>query len=231
VAAEAAAAALGRTEFVIECLRTRFVCEGWHGRGLDEDAATRTLAYFRSWAAGGPDDVDEWMFVVRILGDHGGSIDWILFGDPVSMICKGASHSARAAAVDPIFAVIEEHRAAHLGLHAACSANDLDIKECPTKARAEERQMAAELPLFTTAPTTVLGVVALLEYLSSPIASIGECDDDRPEPDGSIFTIMSWAQLWTREDLVEATRGFPVHLAAALRTIIGRSLLGEQLRA
>src|ERR1700722_7000692 len=55
-----AAAALGRAEFMIERLRTRYVCEGWHGRGLDEDAAARALAYFRNWSAGGPEDADEW---------------------------------------------------------------------------------------------------------------------------------------------------------------------------
>jgi hypothetical protein len=107
-----AAAALARAEQMIELLRTRHVCEGWHGHGLDEAAAARTLAYFRNWAAGGPDDVDEWMSVVEFLDDHGQSIDWILLGDPGGMICGSASRSARAATLssDPILALIASTR-------------------------------------------------------------------------------------------------------------------------
>jgi hypothetical protein len=209
---------LARAEHMIATLRRSYGSENW--ATADEEAAARTLQYFRACAAG-LDDEEEWGATIEFFGVHGQSFDWIFCGDPVTMIHGMAAHSHRAAMADPVFAVIEEHRAAHLGLHAACLANDLDIKECPNKTAAEERQMAAELPLFTTAPATALGVAALLEYLASPAASIGEDDDDRPEPDGSIFTIMSYAQLWLQEDLADAVRRFPVRMAEALRAIAG----------
>ncbi len=210
---------LARAEHMIAKLPRSYGSENW--ATADDEAAARTLQYFRARAAGLDDDEDEWGATIEFFGVHGQSFEWVFRGDPVTMIHGMAAHSRRAAMADPIFAVIEEHRAAHLGLRAACLANGLDIEECPTKKRAQERQMAAELPLFNTAPTTVFGAAALLEYLSSQVASIGEDDDDRPEPDGSIYTIMSWAQLWQQEDLADAVRRFPVHLAAALRAIEG----------
>ena len=48
-----AKAALARLEQVIETLRTCAVCDGWHPNGLDEAAASRVLAYFRT---GCPED-------------------------------------------------------------------------------------------------------------------------------------------------------------------------------
>jgi hypothetical protein len=76
-----------------------------------------------------------------------------------SPLAASAASALQRAGVDPIFAVMAEHREANLALRDACLANDLDMEECPIMARAYERQLAAELPLFTTAPTTVLGGV------------------------------------------------------------------------
>jgi hypothetical protein len=53
------AAVLDRAEFMIECLRIKYICEGWHGHGLDEDAAARALTYFRGQAAGKRDNANE----------------------------------------------------------------------------------------------------------------------------------------------------------------------------
>jgi hypothetical protein len=39
----------------------------------------------------------------------------------------------------------------------------LDIEDDPNAQRAMDRASDAELPLFTTAPTTIAGAVALLE--------------------------------------------------------------------
>ena len=94
-----AAAALQRLEQVIDTLRTRFVCKGWHPNGLDETAAARALAYFR---AGCPEESDE-DFAERkaafgFVSGHGQSIDWIILGDPVGLICRAAEHSRRALA-------------------------------------------------------------------------------------------------------------------------------------
>jgi hypothetical protein len=129
-----AAATLHRLEQMIDILRTRVVCKGWHPNGLDETAAARTLAYFR---AGFPEESEE-DFVEReavfdFIYGHGQSMDWIILGDPVVLICRAAEHSRRAQLVaptfplsgpDPIFAAIERHRVAAAALYAASEAHD-----------------------------------------------------------------------------------------------------------
>jgi hypothetical protein len=92
-----ARAALARLEQLVETLRTRAVCEGWHPNGLDEAAATRALAYFR---AGCPEESDE-DFAEReaafdFISSHGQSLDWVVGGDPLGLICRAAAHSRRA---------------------------------------------------------------------------------------------------------------------------------------
>ncbi len=122
---------------------------------------------------------------------------------------------AKAAAVDPIFAVIAEHRAAQEDVDASCNATDLDIEEDPNKQRAMDRASGAELPLFTTAPTTIAGVVALLEYMGSDVHETnGEVDDN-----GRCPTVLSYAQGWNNDERAEAAYRFPLHVAAALRLI------------
>jgi threonine aldolase len=81
---------------------------------------------------------------------------------------------AKVAEADPIFAVIAAHRACIAEL---CAINDFvmnasddtvlpeDIDERTNEAN--DRRMDAELILLTTDPTSVAGVVAALEYLSS----------------------------------------------------------------
>lgn len=128
---------------------------------------------------------------------------------------------AVAAEVDPIFTVIAEHRAANIGLYAECEATDVAIEDCPIKTAALERQEAAELPLFTTAPTTLFGAAALLEYLASPASDIGHDPDDYAGEmvDGVQPSLMSYSRLWLKEDLAMAVHQFQFHLAAALRAI------------
>jgi hypothetical protein len=87
-------AILQRFQYVLDALRTRYVCEGW--RGLDEAAATQAFKYFVGLAAGAPADDDEEEFAVRFICDHGQSLDWITSGDPNVMICRMASTSPRA---------------------------------------------------------------------------------------------------------------------------------------
>jgi hypothetical protein len=41
---------LARAEQMIGLLRSRYICDGWHGKGLDEATAERTLRYFRALA-------------------------------------------------------------------------------------------------------------------------------------------------------------------------------------
>jgi hypothetical protein len=106
------AAVFRRVQDAINTLRTCHICEGWK---LDEEGAARTLEYFRGQAAGLPDDMDEWKAAVKFIGDHGQSLDWILWGEANSMVAMLASHSRQArrstsATHDPIFAAIEENR-------------------------------------------------------------------------------------------------------------------------
>jgi hypothetical protein len=91
-------AILARAQQMVDLLRTCYVCEGWHGKGLDEPAAERMLQYFRRQADGAPeDDQDpEWEAAIAFFFDHGQSLDWILVGNPGSMICGAAARSARA---------------------------------------------------------------------------------------------------------------------------------------
>jgi hypothetical protein len=90
-------AMLARAEQIIVLLGGDYVvCEGWK---MDKEAATRTLRYLRKIAAGAPVDDQEWEAACMFFYSHGQSIDWIARGDPGVMICRRASHSARARAL------------------------------------------------------------------------------------------------------------------------------------
>jgi hypothetical protein len=114
--------------------------------------------------------------------------------------------------VDPVLAVIREHREAQEELQAACNANDLDMDECPRKAAAERRARDAELPLFTTRPTTLLGISLLLMYVNSEAHEV--CRDE----DGQ--TVIEFARGWVNDtELLDAIARFPQHIDAAFRAI------------
>jgi hypothetical protein len=95
-------AILARAEQIVDLLRTCYVREGWK---IDEAAADRALAYFRRHVEGPPfenEDQDTIEFhegAVEFVGSHGQSLDWVLCGDPGSMICRLASRSKRAGQV------------------------------------------------------------------------------------------------------------------------------------
>jgi hypothetical protein len=135
---------------------------------------------------------------------------------------KRVSRAVRAApkkakpTVDPIFAVIAEHRAAQEDVLASCRATDLDVDDDPNKVRAMGRASKAERPLFTTAPTTIAGIVALLEYVGSDVHESNRERDDN----GRLKTVLAFAQGWSGKTAVAAYR-FPRHVAAALRKIAG----------
>jgi hypothetical protein len=125
---------------------------------------------------------------------------------------------AKAGEDDPIFGVIAEHREAQEALHAACEANGLDMEECPIKTAAENRAGDAELPLFTTAPTTVAGAAALLAYVGSDAHEMNQGPDDNGRP----YTVLSYAAGWSADDRIDAVRRFPLHVSVALRNMIGQ---------
>jgi hypothetical protein len=82
----------------------------------DEERAAQVLKYCRAQEAGLPEDDAAWAATVDFVEHHNQSLDWMIYGDPVSMIAKLAARSSRAmlgAGVDPVFAAIERERAAY----------------------------------------------------------------------------------------------------------------------
>jgi hypothetical protein len=119
---------------------------------------------------------------------------------------------SRTTEVDPVFAIIREHREAQEELQQPCEANDLDMEECPRKTAAANRAKGAELPLFTTRPTTLLGVAALLIYVTS------EAHEICRERDGQ--TVIEYARGWKNDtELLDAIARYPQHIDDAFRAI------------
>jgi hypothetical protein len=69
------------------------------------------------------------------------------------------------AAADPIFAAIEAHKAATFAAAAVFDDDDADDGACRKVVDPLNKALKG---LFTTAPTTVAGVTAWLEYITSP---------------------------------------------------------------
>jgi hypothetical protein len=97
-----------RFDQMLATLRRRSIAEGWT---VDDRQAARARRCFVSRANRVAREEDE-AAAIEFIGQHGQSFDWIICGDPVRMICAGASRSQQAATVDPIFAAIELHRTA-----------------------------------------------------------------------------------------------------------------------
>jgi hypothetical protein len=117
---------------------------------------------------------------------------------------------------DPVFAVIAEHRAAQEALDAAGKVPETEYDESIYD-RADRRAIDAEHPLFTTEPTTIAGVAALLEYVGSDLHPCLGTDSE----DGT--TILSYAHGWeNRPDVVEAARTFPRRMGTILRNLIAQ---------
>jgi hypothetical protein len=177
-----ARAMLARAEQAIEVLRTCVVCEGWHGNGLNEEAASRTLQYLRRIAAGAPEDDQEWEAACAFFYDHGQSLDWIVMGNPGGMICGAAARSPRAASLidDPIFAAIDARKRAMATFEVeAARQNAIDEArrgpsgELPADLFEMERKISelcdincdTARDMLRTIPTTTAGAAALLSYV------------------------------------------------------------------
>jgi hypothetical protein len=78
-----------RAEQIVDLLRTRRICEGWK---LDKVRADQFLQNVRrlDLKAGDTDLEGE---IIAWAHDHGQSLDWLLAGDPISLVCEGAAHS------------------------------------------------------------------------------------------------------------------------------------------
>lgn len=116
VSDQTAAEQLARVEHLIAQLRTRHIRDGFK---LDEARAERVLRFFRMAVdlpghEDHPDYDGDWLATLNFVRDHDQSLDWIAAGDVDGMICNLAARSAAAANVDdPVFAAIEQHKAAH----------------------------------------------------------------------------------------------------------------------
>jgi hypothetical protein len=124
---------------------------------------------------------------------------------PMAPALANALSEPAPAAADPIFAVIAEHQAASEGVIAAFARDHRETDDDEITDAAQER--LGDVELFTTAPTTVAGVAAFLDYIGT--------DEIAYEPD---LTILEYAC----EGRSDAVREFTTFLAAALRNIIER---------
>jgi hypothetical protein len=150
---------------------------------------------------------------VQIMTDFRTSRRSLLASVPAAALAAGGIANTLAIAraelpgVDPIFAVIAEHRAANVAVASAFGREDREDDEDEITRGAQNRASNAEVALFTTAPTTVAGAAALLAYLGA------DAPDDPDE------TIWAWAG-GARGSWGDTVRAFPLYLAAALHGMI-----------
>lgn len=194
-------AILARVEQIVDFLRTRYVREGWK---IDEDQAARALDYFRRCVHGPAfkdEDEDTAAYhqgPLEFFRSHGQSLDWVHDGNPGGLICGAAHHSkrgnemadlARANDPDPIFAAIRAHEQAVAAYDVFTREGDEEQEETAAyKSRIDELADAeadAECDLINVAPTTIPGVIALLEHAAKIEKGIGfrECYLDPDHPD------------------------------------------------
>jgi hypothetical protein len=134
---------------------------------------------------------------------------------PMAPALANALSEPAPAVADPIFGIIREHWAAQEEVLAACEANDLDVEDCPRKTAASDRAVDVELPLFTTRPTTPLGMAALFEYVHSHAHEV-----NRSYP---TQTVMEYAAGYLgHKELQAAIESFNLHVIASLRDMAER---------
>jgi hypothetical protein len=95
VRASSPAAELTRAEYMIGLLRMSAGCKPWI---VHDDDAKRFLQYFRDRAAGKLDSARKFHAdVIWFCNYYNQSLDWLLHGDPATMIYEAAARSLRAA--------------------------------------------------------------------------------------------------------------------------------------
>jgi hypothetical protein len=119
---------------------------------------------------------------------------------------------------DPIFEKIEAHRVAVEAMNAALAVSGkmsgdddpgFDAAERLTS-KESGREMKALRGLLRCRPTTLSGVIALLDHLGQPQLLCEKSDG----------TVLSGTDCWWKEDK-EEVRAFPHVLASALRSLVG----------
>jgi DNA-binding CsgD family transcriptional regulator len=169
-----AAADLQRVREILEVLRNRHVCIGWN---VDETAAAAALAWFEGRVNGRVRDekmTNEGMKALWFLHRHGQSLDWVFAGDPSGMICDAAAHSDQAAPAtinDQIFVAIDKHITATMEMMRTGSIYALRDEESKKAAAdadaAADAFVEASCALTEICPTTLRGVLALLDHVDS----------------------------------------------------------------
>jgi hypothetical protein len=131
---------------------------------------------------------------------------------PGAVPAPAAEVASGPEASDPIFAAIEVHRRElarrNQTIEAICAAED--------RHKAEERDAwngyeKASIALLTTKPTTMDGVIALMNYVGLP-----ECSGP-----GTCETILDGARLSSNREAAAAAERFPVLSAEVLQEITG----------
>jgi hypothetical protein len=197
----------------------------------DQEAAAGVLMYCRDRGAGLPDDETAWKATLSFFWDYGQSLDYVIYGDPASMIAKSAARSPRGrpaweADIDRIFAAVDRHREA-VRVHEEATARfrelaeddrptDEDPKAWLSRTRGSPRDIAYKAwcaagdvlgetttHLLDTPPVTLAGAVAALECWAE-FLEVTVDDHDYDFLDTDIHSV------------------FVTNIAAALRDIIGR---------
>jgi hypothetical protein len=92
------------------------------------------------------------------------------------------------------------------------------MEDCPVKSAAQKRSIDAELPLYTTMPTTLAGTAALIEYVYSNAHEQWWRYCEHPV---TVIEYSSGFQKW--HELLAAVERFPLHIVASLRAMAGRA--------
>jgi hypothetical protein len=123
---------------------------------------------------------------------------------PVGLVVSGPEAS------DPIFTAIDSHKRAldrrNQTIEAICAAEDRHKAE---ERDAWHRYAEASIALLTTKPTTMAGVIALMNYVALP-----ECSGP-----GLCETILDGARLSSNREAAAAAERFPALGAEVLREI------------
>jgi hypothetical protein len=136
---------------------------------------------------------------------------------PRAVLAQAAEVVSGPEALDPIFATIEVHQRElakrNQTIDAICAAEDRHKAE---ERDAWSRYEKASIALLTTKPTTLDGVIALMNYVGLP-----ECSGP-----GACETILDGARLSSDREAATAAERFPILSAEVLQEITGeRSLL------
>jgi hypothetical protein len=158
------AACSARAQHIVTLLDDCYIREGWH-ETFDRERAARFLENVRTFDEHDGDD-PRFTEILEWTRDHGQSLDWLFQGDVRGMIAGHARNSAAASQLaaepDPIFAVIDRHRAATDAFNAFDGPDDEPQNIALEKAYHKARDL-----LFETVPTTLAGMKAKISYLMS----------------------------------------------------------------